>query len=156
MRSAACGRRSPRVRFSYRDAAELPEPARAICDALLSSDEPFGDVLADEWAFVTSQSLAVFLAEKWHAARDAFKRAGAEIYTVSNSEMKRGLRKVRSKLPPRFLKVAKPIVNFPRRPLPKFVAVGGAFALGLLPHLALPLGAAGVLKAGAAVIVGDP
>lgn len=88
---------------------------------------------------VTSQSLAVFLAEKWDAARDAFDRAGAQIYMVSDSEMKRCLRKVRSKLPPHFLKVAKPIVNFPRRPLPKFVAAGGAFALGLLPHVAVPL-----------------
>jgi len=142
-------------RFSYRDAAELPEGARDICEKLLSSDEPLADVLADEWAFLTSQSVAI-LAERTQASLDAFRRAGGHVYTVSDREMKRGLLAIRRRLPPRFLRVMKRIVNFPKRKLPKLLVAGGEFALALLPHVAVPLGAAELIRQGLAVVAGDP
>jgi hypothetical protein len=48
--------------FSYeaaREREQLPPGAEVVCGNLLESEEPLADALADEWAFVTSESLAV-------------------------------------------------------------------------------------------------
>jgi hypothetical protein len=44
------------------DRPDLPAGTRVIRDRLLQSDEPLADVLADEWVFVTSQSIGVIRA----------------------------------------------------------------------------------------------
>ena len=94
------------MRFSYREVEQLPQGARGIRDALLSSNEPLADVLADEWVFLTSQSLAV-IAEKTQASLDAFRRAGGQVHVVSRAQMQRGLRAVRRRIPSPLLKVMK-------------------------------------------------
>jgi hypothetical protein len=142
-------------RFSYREAPNVSDAARGICETLISNEEPLADVLADEWAFVTSQSLAV-LAEKSQEALDAFRRAGGHVFEISDREMKRGLGKLRSRLPPRLLKVMKRVGGWPRRKVPKWIVAGGEFALALLPHVAVPLGAAELIRQGIGVIAGDP
>jgi hypothetical protein len=143
------------ARFSYQDAPGVPDGARGICEALLQGDGPLGDVLADEWAFLTSQSLAV-IAEQTRESLDAFRRAGGHVFEVSSTRMKLGLWALRRKLPPGLLKVMKTIGGFPRGRLPKWVVAGGEFALGLLPHVAVPLGAAELIRQGIGVIAGDP
>jgi hypothetical protein len=142
-------------RFSYHDAVDLPEGARGVCEELLAGEAPLGDVLADEWAFVTSQSLAV-LAEGTQATLDAFRKSGGQVFTVGEREMERGLNAIRRKLPPRLLKIMKVAGRFPRRRLPKLLVVGGSFALGLLPHVGLSVGVASLIQEGVAVIAGDP
>jgi hypothetical protein len=143
------------ARFSYRDAGELPEGTRGICDALLSSDEPLADVLADEWAFLTSQSLGL-IAEQTRESLAAFRRAGGQVFEVSRAEMERGLRAVRQRIPPPFLKVMKVVGRFPWK-TPKWVVAGGGLALAFAPHLVgVPVAAASLFKAGVAIIAGDP
>jgi hypothetical protein len=142
------------TRFSYRDVTELPPGASQICDVLLSSDEPLGDVLADEWAFLTSQSIAV-IAEQTRDALDAFRRAGAEVLEVSRSQMEQGLKAVRSRIPKPLLKVMKFIGRFPWR-TPKWLVVGGGLATAFVPHIGVPVAIANAIKEGVAVIAGDP
>jgi hypothetical protein len=50
-------------------------------------------VLADEWVFITSQSIGVFRAGKRGVKRafDAFRRAGRDVDKVSDQSMKSGL-----------------------------------------------------------------
>ena len=142
------------ARFSYVDAEDRSEAARGIREELLRR-EPLGDVLADEWAFLTSQSIAA-IAEQTRESLDAFRRAGGHVFEVSSTRMKFGLWRLRRRLPPRFLKVMKTVGGFPPGRLPKWVVAGGEFGLALLPHVAVPLGAAELIRQGVGVIAGDP
>jgi hypothetical protein len=145
------------ARFSYREAAQLPEGTRSICEALLSSDEPLADVLADEWAFLTSQSLGKFL-EKAAAPFQAFGRAGAKVYRVTDDHMERGLNAVRQRIPDPLVRVMKAVGNFPPKKELKFIVSGGSLAVAILavPHVGIPVGAAKTVQAGLGVIAGDP
>jgi hypothetical protein len=140
-------------RFSG-DVVGLPQEIRAIRDTLLFGDEPLADVLADEWVFLTSQSMAVIRGDAQRTL-DAFRRAGAQVYTVSNELMERGLRAIRRRLPPPLLRVMKWVGRFPKR-IPKVLVFGGDIALLLLPSVGLPAGIAVAVQAGIALIAGDP
>lgn len=65
--------------FSYRDAVALGPASRSVLDALLSSEDPVGELRADEWAFLQSHSS---LASKLRRPLDAFRDAGATIVEV--------------------------------------------------------------------------
>lgn len=143
------------MRFSYREVEQLPQGARGIRDALLSSNEPLADVLADEWVFLTSQSLAV-IAEKTKASLDAFRRAGGQVHVVSRAQMQRGLRAVRRRIPSPLLKVMKRVGRFPWSRGTNFIVAGAGVALLMLPHVGLALTVGESIIAGVAVIAGDP
>jgi hypothetical protein len=90
--------------FSYeaaRERGELPPGAEEVCRALLESGEPLADALADEWAFVTSQSLAVLI-ERAGDALGAFTRSGANVVGVVKGRMKAALEATQEHLPPSF------------------------------------------------------
>lgn len=147
--------------FSYeaaRDRGELPAGTEEVCRALLDSREPLADVLADEWAFVTSQSLAV-LAERAGDALGAFTRAGATVVGVVKDRMKATLEVVQEQLPPGLLDAMKRVDDtwsgVPK--VPKFLLTGGSFAVGFfLPPLGIGMSAAQVLVEGNGVLAGDP
>jgi hypothetical protein len=147
--------------FSYeaaRESGELPPGTEEVCRALLDSGEPLADVLADEWAFVTSQSLAV-LVERAGDALGAFTRAGATVVGVVKDQMKAALDAVQEQIPPGLLTAMKRVDDtwggVPK--FPKFLLAGGSFAAGLvLPPLGIGMGAAGLLVEGNGVLAGDP
>lgn len=147
-------------RFSYqqaRERGELRGGTEEVCQALLEIGEPLADVLADEWAFVTSQSLAA-LAERTGHALGAFARAGATVVGVVKERMVEALEGVREKIPPDLLEQMKRVDETWDR-VPKFLLAGGALAAELSVALA-PVGIAvhiaEVLLEGNAVLAGDP
>jgi hypothetical protein len=107
----------PLTRFSYRAVESLPEGAQAIRDELLSEDRPISDVLADEWIFLTTQSLAALHVEN-NSVLEAFRRAGGQVYVVSRTKMIYGLTRIRRLIPPRVLRVMKAIGRWPRKKTP--------------------------------------
>jgi hypothetical protein len=142
------------ARFSFEqvlESEELPDGAREICEALLQSDEELADVLADEWAFLTSQSLAI-IADRARNSLKAFVRAGAQVFEVGREEMEAALDAVQEKLPPRLLEVMKYADNR----VVKLVVAGGGVAALFVPPLHLPVAIANATRAGVAVIAGDP
>ena len=147
--------------FSYaaaRERDELRPGTEEVCRTLLESGEPLADVLADEWAFVTSQSLAV-LVERAGDALGSFTRAGAVVFGVAKDQMKAALEAVQRQIPPGLLDAMKRVddgwESVPR--VPKFILAGGGFAAGfLLPPLGIGMGAAGLLVEGNGILAGDP
>jgi hypothetical protein len=142
------------ARFSFEEvlgSEELPDAARGICEALLRSEEEFADVLADEWAFLTSQSLAI-IAERMRHSLEAFGRAGAEVIEVGREKMETALEDMREKIPPGLLRAMKHADD----PAVKLIVLGGRIAAAFVPALHLPAQVAGAARAGIAVIAGDP
>ncbi|MGH2974766.1 MAG: hypothetical protein ACRDLL_07860 [Solirubrobacterales bacterium] len=143
-------------RFSYRDVEELPEGAQAVRERLLASGDPLSETMADEWVFVTTQSLAILLDRTKHSF-ERFVRGGAERYELTRDQMERGLRAARDRIPPPLSTVMKTYANFPRGRFPKFVVAGGAVALAILvPVAGVPFALEGAVRAGVCVVVGDP
>lgn len=146
----------PILKFSHLDAEEeLGEEGRAVRDRLLSSDEPLPEVLADEWVFVTNQSIAVLL-DRAKTTLDAFRRAGAEVYEVTRDQMESGLEAIRDRIPPRMLTVMKAIPKWPRSQRVKFLVFGAGIAGLLISPLGLPLNVAQAVQQGIGLIAGDP
>jgi hypothetical protein len=141
-------------RFSYRDVPELPDEARAVRDALLSSDEPLNEVLADEWVFLQTQSLAA-LRDGVRRTMEAFVRAGARIYEATNAAMTRALGELQDRLPPGLVRVMKGAAG-PKDPIPKALLAGGEIALGFVPFLGVPVAIIGAIQVGSGLIAGDP
>jgi hypothetical protein len=145
-------------KFSYQDVEMPSEEARAVRDALLAGDEPLPEVLADEWVFLASQSIAIVSVDA-RTTLDAFRRAGGQVFDVSNRVMRRGLRRIRKSLPPWLLKSTKAFGRFrlrPRSDVGKLLVFGGQVALILLPHVGLALTIGQTIQTGTALIVGDP
>lgn len=144
--------------FSYqraREEGELPEGTIAICRELLEIDGPLADVLADEWAFVTSQSLAV-LAEDAGRALGAFARAGARVIGIPRQRMVAALGEARAHIPPGLLERMKSVSGVWER-FPKLLVAGGELAAHVLvPPLGIAVGVAELLLEGNAVLAGDP
>jgi hypothetical protein len=140
--------------FSFEEvfgSQELPDAARQICNALLQSDEELADVLADEWVFLTSQSLAI-IAERMRHSLEAFVRAGAEVVEIGREQMEVALNVVRERIPPRVLELMKYADNR----VVKLIVVGGRVAALIVPPLDLPMRVANAALQGVAVIAGDP
>jgi hypothetical protein len=143
-------------KFSHRDVNALTDAARAIRDALLASNEPMPDVLADEWIFLSSQSIGI-VAENARVTLDAFERAGGRVYTVADEQMQRALQAIRRRLPRWLLRVMKRFGRLrPPGNVGKLLVFGGNIAVLLLPHVGLPVAIATAIQSGAAVIAGDP
>jgi len=140
--------------FGYSD-ADLPSDLAWNFLNGLSSDAPTMSLVADEFAFLASQSLGVFLDEHGFTLT-RMEEIGITLHRVSRENMLEGLAKIRRRLPPRLLSVTKRISNFPRGLGTKFVVAGGAVGLALIAPVGLPLAIAGAVKAGTAFIVGDP
>ncbi|MHB8242299.1 MAG: hypothetical protein ACYDHN_09930, partial [Solirubrobacteraceae bacterium] len=87
--------------YSYEESFRRPDVSTANRDtlnALLAGEnEPLAAVLADEWAFVTTESLISF--KDMRRAVDAFVRAGAKVYEATREEMERGLEAARDLIP---------------------------------------------------------
>jgi hypothetical protein len=141
-------------RFSHRDVGDLPDEVREVRDALLSSDEPLKEALADEWVFLTTQSLAA-IREGARRTLVAFRRAGAQIYEASNDAMTHALGQVRDRLPPGLLRVMK-TVGGPKDPIPKVLILGVEAALSFVPFLAVPARIVAAIRGGSGLIAGDP
>jgi hypothetical protein len=143
--------------FSFNEAAEqgvLPDGAREICERLLEGDEPLGDVLADEWAFLTTQSLAV-LRERAKHAIDAFRRAGAQVIEVASDAMRDALSTIRQHIPAPVLDAMKRLDPLAQE-FPKWLLLGGEIAGYIIPPLGLSLLIAKGVKEGVVAIAGDP
>lgn len=135
--------------------ANAPDGARRIVERLLADPEPgrFSAVLADEWAFMTSQSLGWF-GDIGARAFGTFKKAGGLIHEVSDEAMRGALAAVHESVPP-VLAVMKVVGNVGGRP-GHAIAVGGGLAMLFIPPLAIPGGLVVGIKEGLAVIAGDP
>jgi hypothetical protein len=132
---------------------KLSEEARVICDRLAGGDEPLGDVLADEWAFLTTQSLAVIWERAKHSLQ-AFVRAGGEVIEVAADKMRAALDEVREHIPAPVLNAMKQVD--PAADRVKWLVYGGEIAGQLVPPLGLALTIAQGIKLGIVVIAGDP
>jgi hypothetical protein len=136
---------------------DLPDAVRRIRDRLLRDDEPFADVLADEWVFITTQSIGAFAGTAAKRAIAAFRRAGGAVHEISDKKMERGLAKIRKRMPPKMLGTMKVVGRLrPKGQTAQFLCFGGGIALLLLPHVALGAGIAASVKQGVAIIAGDP
>jgi hypothetical protein len=141
-------------RFSFEqglETGELPEGAREICERLLASDEPFADVFADEWAFLTSQSLGVVM-QRVRDSLEVLRRYGGEVYEISRESVEAALEAVQDRIPPTLLKVMKHADD-------KFVKVvlfGGAIAGFIVPGAHIPVAIAKAVQQGTAIVAGDP
>jgi hypothetical protein len=149
---------APIQRFSHRRAI-LPELARPISDRLLSgANEKLGEVFADEWSFLMTQSV-LFLQEP-RITLEAFAAAGALVYFVSRDQMQLALRMPKGKLPPRLRKVMKPIAQQPMSRAGKWLLWGGGLAAEIFhTHLGTPGTAFGIatnIHQGIAIVAGDP
>ena len=141
--------------FSARD-ADLPSgEAWELLSRLTEGDAPTTALIADEYAFIASQSLGAVINEYGFTLRQ-WEAAGVTLYRVNRANMLAGLGRFRNRLPPRLLSVTKAISNFPRGRAAKFVIAGGAIGVSLIPYVGLPLAIAGAVRAGTAFIVGDP
>jgi hypothetical protein len=117
-------------------------------------------VLADEWVFITTQSIGLFraLTSGVVHAFNAFRRVGGEVRELSNENMKRGLEAVRGRLPRKLLGAMKTVGKWePSGETTKVLVLGGGIALFFLPHV-VGVGAAIAtsVKEGVAIIAGDP
>jgi hypothetical protein len=144
--------------YSWEEAqqrADISSDARNVGDALLYGDEPLGDVLADEWYFVTTESLAV-LKERARATIDAFRRAGAKVYEVSDELMRGALEKVREAIPgPVLSQMKRAATILDRRPT-KVLLLGGTIAALIVPYIGIPVAAAEIAAGATVLIAGDP
>jgi hypothetical protein len=143
----------PIERFSHREFEDLSEPAGAIRRALLE-DGPLGEVFADEWVFLTTQSLGVFAFSR--RTLDRFIRAGAHVYDVANEAMERGLAAISEHLPPWLVDDMKKFARFPHRRTPKLILLGGLIAAFFVPAVGLGAGVLASVQMGTGVIAGDP
>lgn len=142
------------------DRDDIPVSVRMIRDDLLASNEPLAEVLADEWVFITTQSIGVFRALMGGVvhAFNAFRRVGGEVRELSNENMKRGLEAVRGRLPRKLLGAMKTVGKWePSGETARVLVLGGGIALFFLPHV-VGVGAAIAtsVKEGVAIIAGDP
>jgi hypothetical protein len=141
-------------KFSFEDARrneEMPGGALEICEALLHEEGALADVFADEWAFLTSQSLAI-VTERLHHSLNAFRRAGAEVFEFSRERMEGTLDELREAIPPGLLEAMK---HADGRAV-KLVVLGGRIAALLAGLSQVPAHIAEAVRAGVAVIAGDP
>lgn len=146
------------TKFSYERASadgELEDGTEEVCRGLFANEEPLADALADEWAFVTSQSLAA-LGKRAGQALGAFSRAGASVIGVVKEKMIRTLEEARESLPPGLLGVMKQVDGGYDRS-PKLLLIGGGIAAGIfVPPLGIGMQVAELVLAGNAVLAGDP
>lgn len=145
-------------RFSFEQALgteELPEGAREICEHLMASDEPFADVFADEWAFLTSQSLGVVVRRTMrtvHDTFDVFRRHGGDVYEIARESVEAALDVVQDRIPPALLGVMKHADDR----FIKFILFGGTIAGFVVPGLHVPVAIGRAVQQGTAIIAGDP
>jgi len=142
-------------RFSSED-EPLDEGPRAIREAILSIDGPavVMEVIADEWTFLVSRSLAV-LGQRARATLHAMVRAGAQVYEVARETMESVLDAVQDHLPPGMRNLIKGIGTFPHNRLAKLVVFGGEFAAVAITGVGFPFVITGFHQ-GIAVLAGDP
>lgn len=143
--------------FSVYDVIEkgtLSREAREICEHLADGNEPLGDVLADEWAFLTTQSLALIRGIARHAL-PAFGRAGGKVIEITAETMQKVLDAVREHIPDPVLNVMKRVDPAINR-IPDWLLLGGEIAGYAVPHLGLGLAIATSVERGVVVIAGDP
>jgi hypothetical protein len=143
--------------FSFYEEIErgaIPPGAQRICETLLREDHPLGDVLADEWAFITSQSLAVIRRWARHSV-DAVHSAGAAVIEISDEVMQGALQEIRDHLPPTLLEKMKQVDPIEEQ-VPWWLLAGGGIGAALLPHVGLPLAIAGAVNHGTIALAGDP
>lgn len=96
--------------FSFDD-VELPDELRAVPVALLETGDRDASVLADEWAFLKSQS---WMLSATHGSIDAFRRRGASVVRFTH-RFTRAL-----------AKQVIPETNIPERFTPRFLSKVGA------------------------------
>ena len=144
----------PITKVSYGDEI-LPDLARAIVSNLLLTDDPMATVVADEWAFLTTHSIAV-LAHRFRRTLHMLVQAGVQVYEVAREEVERGLHEIRDHLSPEVLDKLKRIGAFPVDPFPKLLLLGGDIAGFFIPYVGIPLGVAQAVQQGIAIVGGDP
>ncbi len=140
--------------FSRDNAKGISPKGGAIRDSLLKTKEPMVDVLADEWVFLISESSGIW--DTVGRVKGSFEKAGATVYEFTRAQLVGAQQAVRKALPRPVLDVLK-VVAIPALPGPNIVLViGGGVAVALVPALAIPAIAVGVLIDGSALIAGDP
>jgi hypothetical protein len=96
--------------FSF-DEVDLPDELRAVLVALLETGDRDAGTLADEWAFLKSQS---WLLSANHVSTDAFRRRGASVVRITHRFTRALAKQVISK------------EKIPERFTPRFLAKVGA------------------------------
>jgi hypothetical protein len=144
----------PIGRFSYRDREDVSPENLSIRQALVE-DGPLGEIFADEWIFLTTQSVGVFAL--WgHHSLNRFRRAKAQVIDVPREQMLRGLEAIEEHLPPWLLPGMKRFGHFPHRRVPQVIVLGGTIAALFVPAVGLPMGIVGAVQQGSAILAGDP
>ena len=144
----------PVQKFSHRDRVDLSVEMGAIRERLLQ-DGPFGEVFADEWVFLATQSMGVLAADS-RRTLDAFVRAGGRVYMLANEAVDIALSAVRSRLPSWLRTGMKWVGRFPRRNMSRILMFGGGVAALVVPVVGLPAAVVGLVQEGSAIIAGDP
>lgn len=144
----------PIVRFSYRDHDDISEENRSIRQALVE-DGPLGEVFADEWIFLTTQSVGVF-APWGHHTLNRFRNAKALVVDLPREQMLPGLEAIQEHLPPGMVSRMKGFGHFPHDRVPQLIVLGGVIAGIFVAPLGLSLTILGAVQQGSAIIAGDP
>jgi hypothetical protein len=141
--------------YSYEESlarTDLPAENRNTLAVLLANEEePLAAVLADEWAFVTTESLISL--RDLRRVVEAFTHAGAKVYEASRDEMERALGAVRDRIPEPVLRKMK---DFDKAVPVRFLAIGGTIAAIVVPVLSIPGGVAAAVLEMNGLIAGDP
>lgn len=138
-------------RFSFSDAVELSEEARAVLQEIRSVDSHLANVIADEWLFLTTQSLGVFL-QKVRYALEGFARAGARIFEIPPDRFIPLIRDPESGVPQWLLDLKS--ADNPRTEI--LLVLGGELAKRFAPHLDDTVTLLELIRAGVGLVAGDP
>ncbi len=141
--------------YDYREEQNSPPQARQFADRLMSVGEPLGEMLADEWIFLTSHSIAI-LARRAGKTIAAFRRAGIQVFLRARREVERGLDAIHDRIPEPVLNVMKTVGTWPRTRGAKIVLLGAELAAEFALGLGLAVTIVDAVRQGLGVIGGDP
>jgi hypothetical protein len=140
--------------FSRTFAPDIPPEAARIATTLIANNRRLGDILADEWIYLVTQSWGIFGSIGMAITR--LRDAGARVIEIAEERWRATLEALRARIPSPILGGAKRVVNIPG-PATRFVVACGGIALGLLvPLLADVLHIADAALAGLTIVAGDP
>ena len=143
--------------YSYEEAlhdAAYDEEGREVTGRLLEQNGHLGPVLADEWAFVTSQSVAVIKGNILHTLA-AFEKAKAEVVRCTREQMDKVLTAVRGHLPDQVMDALKWVAPRARR-VPNWLLLGGSIASAAIPAISWPLVGVDLGRHAVIIVAGDP
>jgi len=144
--------------YSYEQSlgrTDLPAANRNTLEALLTNEqEPLASVFADEWAFLTTESI-ISLKDLKQTVQ-AWARAGADWYGATRAEMEKAFDAAREKIPEPVRNKMKRIEEVAGSAPVRFFAFGGGIAGMIVPVIGIPAGTALAVIELNGFIAGDP